>query len=185
MYEGRMMMESLPALLAQIVTITVTARAIHWLRTSRGPSVPRTLPDGSCIYGIKWQWKAVGLITGSFAAVLVLISTLDLPSVHGWIYLVAFAVLTLSGIWLATGLVTTDSVGVNKKGLWRSRSMRWDEITKIELRSRDIGAIELQAGARKLIVDSRFVGFQHLLNEITRHTSLQPTGALPPSLYAD
>ena len=34
-------------------------------------------------------------------------------------------------------------------------------------------AIELRAGSEKIIIDSRFVAFQHLLNEIEDHTQLR------------
>jgi hypothetical protein len=87
--------------------------------------------------------------------------------------------LAIGGLWLASGLVTTDSVGIKKQMLCRSCSLRWDEITEIRLLSKDIGAIDLPAGSRKLIIESRFLGFQYLLDEIRSYTNLQPIGTLP------
>jgi len=38
------------------------------------------------------------------------------------------------------------------------------------------GAIELRSGSQKLVIDSRFDAFQHLLNEIEDRTQLQSIG---------
>ena len=81
-----------------------------------------------------------------------------------------------AGIWLARGSVTTDQNGITKRGLWYSRSFQWKEITEVRLHKKQGGAIELRFGARKLIIDSRFDAFQHLLNEIEDRTRLRPIG---------
>jgi hypothetical protein len=173
------MTESIPSLIGQIAVIAITAKAIHWLRTANGGSLPRSDPDGRNVYEIKWQWKAVGFTTAIFGCVLAVWRSHDFHSMRDWVSIIFFPALALSGLWLATGLVTTDSMGIKKRMLWRSRSLRWDQITEVRLLSKDIGAIDLRAGRRKLIVESRFVGFRHLLDEITNRTNLQPTGSLP------
>jgi hypothetical protein len=76
---------------------------------------------------------------------------------------------------MASGSVRTNRTGITKKVLWHSRSLRWNEITEVLLRKKDIGAIELRAGSRKLIIESRFNAFQHLLNEIKDQTKLEPS----------
>ena len=83
----------------------------------------------------------------------------------------------LLGLWLASGSVSTTQTSITKRILWRSLSFRWDQVTEVRLHKRDGGAIELRAGTRKLIVDSRFVAFEHLLNEIQNRTQLQLTRA--------
>ena len=86
--------------------------------------------------------------------------------------------MALLGLWMAIGVsVTTDEIGITRKNLWHSTLIRWDDITEIRLHKRDGGAIELRAGAQKLIIDVRFMARQHLLNEIVAHTRLQPFGS--------
>lgn len=56
-----------------------------------------------------------------------------------------------------SGVVLTDQNGITKKSLWKSQVFRWEEIPQVQVHKRDAGAIELRAGSRRLIVDSRFV----------------------------
>lgn len=173
------MTESLPSLIGQVATVAVTVKAIHWLRTAKDASLPRSRPDGTKVYGIKSQWRVVGLITAAFGGVLAVVPPHDWHSIAGWVSITFFPALAILGLSLASGLVTTDSVGIKKRMLWRSCWLRWDEITEIRLLSKDIGAIDLRAGSRNLIIESRFLGFWPLLDEITTHTKLAPIGTLP------
>ena len=173
------MAESILRLIAQVATVAVTAKTIHWLRTAKDASLPRTRNDGTKIYGIKLPWRAVGLITAVFGGVLAVIEPHDRHSTAGWVSLIFFPMMVILGLWLASGLVTTDSVGIKKRMLWRSHSLRWEEITEIRLLGKDIGAIALRAGSKKLIIESRFLAFRHLLDEIRSYTNLQPVGTLP------
>jgi hypothetical protein len=77
------------------------------------------------------------------------------------------------GLWLASGSVSTNQSGITKRVLWRSHTFQWGDITEIRLHKKQGGAIELRAGPRKLVIDSRFIAFQHLLNEIEDQTKLQ------------
>jgi len=61
--------------------------------------------------------------------------------------------------------------------LWRSLSFQWQDITEVRLHKKQGGAIELRSGAQKLVIDSRFDAFQHLLNEIEKHTQMHPIAA--------
>jgi hypothetical protein len=141
--------DSLLRFVGQVATVALTVTAIHWLRTAKGSPLPRTRADGTSVYGIKSQWKAVGLISGMFAGVLAAMSSHHLDSIGGWVSIIFFVALALSGLWLASGSVSTDPVGIKKTLLWRSHSLRWDEMTEIRLLSKDIGAIDLRAGSRK------------------------------------
>jgi hypothetical protein len=81
------------------------------------------------------------------------------------------------GIWIASGSVTTNQIGITKKGLLHSRAFTWGEITEIRLRKKQGGAIEVRAGSQKLIIDSRIIAFHHLLSEIEGYTHLQSSKA--------
>jgi hypothetical protein len=94
-----------------------------------------------------------------------------LATTAGWVSLLVFPPFALLAFWLAiSGSVTTDQNSITKKGLWRSHSFRWGDITEIRLHNKQGEAIELRAGSQKLMIDSRFVAFQHLLTEIEDHT---------------
>jgi hypothetical protein len=76
----------------------------------------------------------------------------------------------LGSFWLASGSVTTNATGITKRVLWRSHFFRWADITELRMYKKRGDALELRAGSQTMIIDSRFVAFQHLLNEIERHT---------------
>jgi hypothetical protein len=168
-------MENAASLIGQVATVALIVVATRWLIGAKGAQLPRTR-DGTNVYGIKWQMRTFGLALGVFSALLSTWAWHDRRSVDLVILVIPLVFLVI-GIWLASGLVTTDQNGITKKVLWRSRSIRWGDITEVRLHKRDGGAIELRAGSRKLIIDSRFVAPQHLLNEIADHTQLQPTQA--------
>jgi hypothetical protein len=125
---------------------------------------------------MKWQWRSVGLTSGAFCAILAFESRHQLPAASGWFLVMFFVVLALSGFWLASGSVITNANGITKRTFWRSCSLRWADITGVHLARKDGGAIEVSAGTRKLVVDSRFSGFQHLLAEIEEHIKLKSRG---------
>jgi len=158
-----------------IATVALIVFATRWIAAAKGPLLPKTR-DGTSIYGIKPQWRAVGLGGAIFSVIVSICAWHDLHRPDR--VLIAFTLaFVMIGVWLSGGSVSTDSVGLTKRVLWRSRSFRWGDITEIRLHKRDGGAIELRAGSQKLIVDSRFIASQHLLAEIEDHTQLQPTRA--------
>jgi hypothetical protein len=59
------------------------------------------------------------------------------------------------------------------RSFWRTRSLRWKDITGIRLYKRDGGAIELTDGTRKLTIDSRFSAAESLLAEIQGKAELK------------
>jgi len=156
----------------QVASIVLIVVATRWLFAAKGPTLPRTR-DGISVYGIKWQWRAVGFAGGAFWVVMSIWSLRDMHS-RGVIIVITGAFVA-AGLWLASGSVTTNQKGITKKVLWWSRTFHWGEITEIRLYKKQIGAIELRAGGQKLAIDSRFVAFQHLLNEIEDQTKLQPS----------
>ncbi len=170
---------SVSSIIGQAVTVALIVVATRWVVGAKGAQLPR-IRAGTSIYGIKWQYRAVGLAGGLFSAVIALKVPYDLATVASWVSLIALSAVTLLGLWMAIGRsVATDQGGITKKDLWHTNSVRWDDISEIRLHKEDGGAIELRAGHQKLIIDVRFVARQHLLAEIVAHTRLRPIG---PSL---
>jgi hypothetical protein len=162
--------------IVQVATVALIVIASRWLFGARGAALPRTR-DGNSIYGIKWQWRAVGLAGGAFWIIVSIWSWHDQHSRPDGVLIAITIVFLTVGLWLASGSVTTNQTGITKRVLWLSRSFTWKDITEVRVHKKQGGAIELRSGSRKLIIDSRFVGSQHLLNEIEDHTQLQPIGA--------
>jgi len=166
------MSNSFLSAVGSIASVTLIVIATRWLFAAKGAQFPRTR-DGTSVYGIKWQWRAVGLSGGLFAVVVSVWSWHDLHRPQWGMIALAVAFVIL-GIWLASGSVTTNGTGITKTALGRSRAFQWRDITEIRLHTKHGGAIELRAGERKLVIDSRFVAFPHLLSEVEDQTQLQP-----------
>jgi hypothetical protein len=166
------MWSSFLSVVSSIATIALIALAIRWVSGAKGAQFPKAR-NGASIYGIKWQWRVVGFAGCLFAIVLSIWSWHDLHRPEWGLIAISVTFLTLS-LWLASGSVTTNQSGITKKGIWYSRCFQWREITEIRLHQKQGGAIEVRSGARKLIIDSRFDAFQHLLNEIEDHAQVHP-----------
>lgn len=158
---------------AQVATVALTAAALGWLYRAKGAALPKT-DDGRNAYGIKIQFRAVGIIGGAFFTVLLVWSWLDLhrPEI---VFIAMTLVFSAMGLWLGSGAVITDQAGITKRVLWYSRSFRWGDITEIRLPKKQAGGIELHAGSQKLVIDFRFNALRHLLEEIEDHTGLKAT----------
>ena len=76
-------------------------------------------------------------------------------------------------LWIASGSLTSNQLAITKKGLWRSHTLGWSDITEIRLHEKQSGAIELRADSHKLVIDFRTIAFEHLLCEIEDCTHLQ------------
>jgi hypothetical protein len=88
--------------------------------------------------------------------------------------MVSIAILfSLGSLSLAIGSISTNASGITKRVLWSSCFFRWGDITEVRMHKKRGAAIELRAGSQKMVIDSRFVPFQHLLNEIEGHTQLR------------
>jgi hypothetical protein len=161
--------------IVQVATVALIVIATRWLFGARGAALPRTR-DGTSIYGIKWQWRAVGLAGGAFWVIVSIWSWHDQHSRPDGVLIAITVVFLTAGLWLASGSVTTSQTGITKRVLWRSRSFPWKDITEIRLHKKQGGAIELRAGSEKLVIDARFDAFQHLLSEVEDRTQLQPVG---------
>lgn len=165
-------MQNSLSFVAQAAAVALIVITTGWLFRARGAALPRAR-DSTNIYGIKWQWRAVGLAGGAFWILVSIWSWHDrhLPP-DGVLIGITVVFLTI-GIWLATGSVITTEDGISKRVLWSSRSFRWKDITEVRLRKKQGGAIELRAGSRKLLIDSRFIALHELLREIEDRTRLQ------------
>jgi hypothetical protein len=169
---------SISSVIGQAVTVALIVIVTRWIVGAKGAQLPR-IHAGTSVYGVKWQYRAVGLAGGLFSAVIALKLPYDLATVASWVSVMALSAVALLGLWMAIGRsITTDQDGITKKDIWHTSSVRWDDITEIRLHKRDGGAIEVRASREKLIIDTRFVARQHLLDEIIAHTQLQPIGTL-------
>lgn len=168
-------MHNLVGFILQVASVALIAFAMRWLYAAKGAQLP-TIANGTRIYGIKWEWRALGLASAVLSGALAVASCSFLPSASGWVALIICSAISLSGLWIANGLVTTSQSGITKRAFLRSQLFRWEEVTEIRLHSKQGGAIELRAGSRKLIIDYlRFVAVRDLLKQIEEHTQLQPT----------
>jgi hypothetical protein len=150
-------------------SIALTIAAIRWLVNAKGPAVPRTI-DGVSSYQIKWQWRALGFIGGALPVAISIWAWHDPHSRRDVVWMIFAAVFVAIGFCLASGSVTTDRAGIAKRTLWSSRFFKWEDVTDIRFDKRDIGAIEIRSGSRKIVIDTRFEAFQYLVGEIQRHT---------------
>jgi hypothetical protein len=166
------MYKSFLSALSSAATVALIVAATRWLVRAKGAQLPKSR-NGAEVYGIKWQIRALGLVAVTLSVAFSVWSRVD-QQYFDWKSVVVAAIFFLLGVWLASGSLTTTPTTITKKVLWRSQSFRWDQVTEIRVHKRDGGAIELRAGQRKLIVDSRFVAFEHLLNEIRSRTQLRP-----------
>ncbi len=164
---------SLLSVIGSIATVALIAVATRWLSGARGSQLPKTR-DGASVYGIKWQWRAVGLLGAVFWVIVSIWSWHDQHARPDGVLLGITVVFVVAGLWLASGSITTNQTGITKKGLWHSLSFQWKDITEVRLHKKQGGAIELRSGPQKLVIDSRFDAFQHLLNEIEDHTQMHP-----------
>ena len=150
--------------------VALIATATRWLFNAKGDQKP-TFRNGAHVYGLKWQIRMVSYA----AAVLFLLLGIegvrqDLGSAR-WTIDFLFAGAAVACLWFGSGVVLTDQNGITKKSLWKSQVLRWEEISQVQVHKRDAGAIELLAGSRRLIVDSRFVAPASLLREIEDRTN--------------
>jgi hypothetical protein len=166
-----MIVRSFLSVVGSIATVALIAVATRWLSSAEGEQFPKAL-GGASVYGIKWQWRAIGLVGGIFWAALSIWSWFDRYSSPDGLLIAISLVFVMAGLWLASGSVITNQVGITKRSLWHSRSFQWKDITEIRVYKKQGGAIELRSGSRKLVIDSRFDAFQHLLSEIENHTRL-------------
>ena len=116
----------------QIALVATIVIATRWLFNARGAKLPTTR-DGSNLYRVKAQWRAVGIGTAVFSAALAIASLWNLPSASGWVSLALFAPLAVGGVWIASGSIVTDRIGISRKVLWHSSSFRWDDVTELRL----------------------------------------------------
>ena len=157
--------------LGSAASIALTVALTRWLFSSKGALLP-TVRNGISLYQIKWQLRAFSIVVVLFCSVLVVWSWYDLH--HPDAVMVSIAILfSLGSLWLASGSISTNASGITKTVLWRSCFFRWGDITEVRMHKKRGDAIELRAGSQKMIIDSRFVPFQHLLNEIEGHTQLR------------
>jgi hypothetical protein len=153
------------------VSIALIVALTRWLFSSKGAPLP-TVRDGSSLYQIKWQLRAFSVVVVLFWSAVLLWSWHDLHHLDK-VLVAMVVVFVLGSLWLASGSVSTNASGITKKVFWRSRFFRWSDITEVRMHKKRGEAIELRAGSEKIIIDSRFVAFQHLLNEIEDHTQLR------------
>ena len=163
------------SVLGSAATVALIVVATRWLVGVKGAPLPKSR-NGTSVYGIKWHIRALGLASVILSVTFSVWSQQEHYHVE-WEMAATAIVFFVLGVWLASGSVSTTQTSITKRVLWRSLSFRWDQITEVRLHKKDGGAIELRAGPRKLIVDSRFVAFEHLLNEIRSRTRLQPIEA--------
>jgi hypothetical protein len=164
--------DSLVKFIGQVATVTLIVVAIRWIYGAKGADFPKS-HDGVSVYGIKWPWRAIGFAGGTFWIVLSIWSSHDRRSPY-WAFIIISLVFVSMGLWIASGVVLTDQSGITKKVFWYSQSFRWGDITELRLHTKQGGAIELRAGPRKIVIDSRFIAFRHLLDEIESQTKLKP-----------
>jgi hypothetical protein len=159
--------------IAGAATVALTTYAIRWVLGGKGAEAPRSRADVN-VYGMKWQVRAVFYLAAVFSAGLAFALLREDGLADGrWPLQMLFAGLALLAFWFGTGAVFTSQNGITKKTLWTSQSLRWDEVSHVQVHKRDGGAIELRGRARKLIVDSRFIAPKCLEKEIEERTKLQ------------
>jgi hypothetical protein len=159
--------------LAGIIAVALTVFVTRWLLRSDGSELPRTRGDVN-VYPVNWRIRLMGICVACVCAAMLVGFRSEYRSGNAWVIAIP-ACFIVGGILFAFGgEVTTDNSGITKTALFGSHTFRWDEITAVRVYKRQ-GYIELEAGARKVSVDARFVARQRLLQDILERTKLQPT----------
>jgi hypothetical protein len=167
------MPESTATAISQVLTIALIVFVVRWLLEVEGPTVPETHGE-SFFYRTKWQMRMAGLAVAGFFTVVLMLSLKEAEVRRDrLLFSLVFGVFILLGIWLASGVVTTNQTGITKKVLWISHSFRWDEITEVSY-SEKRKEIHIRAADRKMTVDRRFIAGEQLLKQITERTGLRP-----------
>jgi hypothetical protein len=157
--------------ISQVATVALIATATRWLFNAKGPSLPAT-HNGTNVYAIKWQWRAVAAGAIAFWAAFSVWSSLEEHRLDR-VAVAIGAPFVLAALWVSSGSVTTDNSGITRKGLLRSCSLRWDQVTEIRIHQKQGGAIELRAGSEKLVADFGLAAFDHLVSQIEDRTRLR------------
>ncbi len=167
------MSESVGAAISQVLTIALIVFVVQWLLGVEGPKVPETRGE-SFFYRTKWQMRIAGLAVAGFFTVVLVLSLREVEvSRDRLLFSLIFGVFIPLGIWLASGVITTNQMGITKKVLWVSHSFLWGEITEVSY-SEKRKEIRIRAADRKMTVDRRFIAGKHLLKQITERTGLHP-----------
>ena len=169
-------MHGLLSIVGSIATVALITIASRLVLGAKGTLLPKNR-DGTNVYGVKWQWRALGIVGDIFWLGLFMWAWWDRHSRPDGILIAMAIAFVITGVYLAIGSVITDQNGITKKWLWYSRSFQWKQITEIRLHNKQGGAIELRSGTKKLVIDFRLNAFQHLLNEIISRTQMEPTGS--------
>jgi hypothetical protein len=163
-------------IIGSAATVALIVAANRWLYSLKGAVLP-VVRSGTCIYRINWQWRVVAFLGEALFIVISLGSWHDfgLRSRTTIMMLGAAAVYLPICMWLASGTIRTDDVGITRKGLWHSRSFQWNDITQVRLHTNQVKFAELFAGRQRMNIDFRIAAFDHLLGQIKDRTGLQPT----------
>ena len=161
--------------LASVATITLIVVATRWLANAKGARLPKVSGD-SRIYEIKAELRTVCYVAALFFVVIGLAGIRNEPD--QFVLGVVFISAAMFSLWFGTGTVQTSDAGICKKSVGRSQSLRWADIAKVRVHSRDGGAIELSThSSERIVVDSRFAAREFLLDELGNR--LQPFGIQP------
>ena len=162
-----MFSDTILAIIGQAAIVAVIVGISRWMFHSDGAGRPEKLRDEN-IYGTKWQVRAVAIGGAIFFAVLPVWMRHD-PQ---WPFLLIFTAWGIWALWYSSGRVVTDSKEIRLVMVGYSHSVTWEDITEILIDPRR--CLVLRGRDKKLSIDNRFVGRDHLLDEIRHHTTLLP-----------
>src|SRR5450755_4005055 len=81
----------------QVAVVALIVAATRWLSSAKGGGLPRTR-NGIDVYGLKLQWRVVGVAGTVFSLALAIMSFPDLPATSGWVGVPIFLAMTIGGI---------------------------------------------------------------------------------------
>jgi hypothetical protein len=149
------------------VAVALIVALTRWIIASGASELPQAV-GSKTVYGVQRAVRLTGALAAGLGAVLFYFS-----DKHFLALLIPLGFVCL-GVFMSMGHVTTDAAGVTKTSLWRTRAFRWEEISKVRFYDKPSAAIELYSGSSRMIVDSRFVGVRSLLEDVKKHTQLNP-----------
>jgi hypothetical protein len=163
-------MSSATQLLGDALVVALIVLMSRWFLSTRNNEVP-IAKDGKSIYPVKLRLRLAAGTTALFFTVLPLWMHNDPDA---WMLLI----LTSAGfgcLVLTLGSVILDADGITLKSIGRSQKLPWNQITVASLRPKPNQSVSLEAGSKKLVVDSRFIALDLLINEVAAHTRIPPT----------
>ena len=152
---------------------------VYRLQILQQSEAPQTL-GGDVIFHRQKGYRILGALVVAFCLSFLLPLLIAQAGIESP-YVVALAAgllasMLLFGVWLMFGKVVVSGPGITKLFPWSRKTIAWDsvELLQFEKIGGQTTGITIVTGEEKLGIDNTYVALEHLLQEITNRTRLEP-----------